>query len=92
MSRYLVEFLGTAIFLSSILFLVKNNISYTPYLIGLTLTIVILGGGAISGGHYNPAVSFMFYLNNKLSISELMGYIFCQLLGSFVSYFLITNI
>lgn len=92
MSKYLVEFLGTAIFLSSILFLVKNNISYTPYLIGLTLTIVILGGGAISGGHYNPAVSFMFYLNNKLSISELMGYIFCQLLGSLVSYFLITNI
>lgn len=91
-SKCLIEFLGTTIFLSSILFLTKNNISYAPYLIGLTLTIVILGGGAISGGHYNPAVSFMFYLNNKLSVSELMGYVTCQLLGTGVAYFLIKNI
>jgi aquaporin Z len=92
MQKYFVEFLGTTIFLSSILYLVKNKISYAPYLIGLVLTIVILAGGAISGGHYNPAVSFMFFLNKKLSITDLVGYIISQLLGATVSYLLITNI
>lgn len=90
--NYLVEFLGTTVFLSSILFLVKNNIPYAPYIIGSVLTLVILAGGAISGGHYNPAVSFMFYLSGKLQIEELFCYIISQVLGATLSYFLIKNI
>ena len=72
--------------------LVKNNIPYAPYIIGSVLTLVILAGGAISGGHYNPAVSFMFYLSGKLQIEELFCYIISQVLGATLSYFLIKNI
>tara|TARA_B100001123_G_C15262335_1_gene1007046 strand:+ start:96 stop:383 length:288 start_codon:yes stop_codon:yes gene_type:complete len=90
--KYLVELFGTFVFLSSILFLVKNNISLAPYLIGLTLTLVILAGGSISGGHFNPAVSFMFFLNNKLSSTDLIGYCISQLLGGLLAHLVIIKL
>ena len=47
----LAEFLGTFIFVSVIL------ITGNPYMICLTLLIVILLASSLSGGHINPAVS-----------------------------------
>jgi aquaporin Z len=38
--------------------------------------------GKISGGHFNPAVSVMFFLNNELKMNELFVYIVAQLLGA----------
>ena len=55
--KYFVEFLGTFLFLSVIL------ASGSPVLIALSLLAVILLGGSISGGHFNPAVSVMMWFN-----------------------------
>jgi len=75
MLKYLVEFLGTFLFLSAIV------ATGQPLLIALALLLVILVGGGISGGHFNPAVSVMFYAKGGLSQSDLAGYVVAQLAG-----------
>jgi aquaporin Z len=75
MLAYLVEFLGTFVFLSVIL------ATGQPILIALALLLAILVGGSVSGGHFNPAVSAMFYANGGLSLGDLGGYVAAQVLG-----------
>ena len=70
------EFIGTFIFLYVII--ATGN----PYAIGIILTCVILAGGNISGGNFNPAVSVMMVLASKLSVSDMFFYIFSQLMGA----------
>ena len=50
--------------------------------IGVALAAVILFGGKVSGGHFNPAVSFMMYLKDSLSQEDLIFYIISQLVGA----------
>tara|TARA_B100001094_G_scaffold312001_1_gene348251 strand:+ start:415 stop:693 length:279 start_codon:yes stop_codon:yes gene_type:complete len=73
--KYLVEFLGTFIFLSVIL----SQGKAIP--IAATLLAVIYFGGDISGGNFNPAVSVMMYLKNVLNANDLLFYIIAQILG-----------
>ena len=75
MLAYAVEFLGTFLFLSVIV------ATGQPVLIALALLLVILLGGAISGGHYNPAVSVMFWAKGALTNTDLAGYVVAQTLG-----------
>jgi aquaporin Z len=75
MNKYIVEFIGTFIFLSVIL----REGSAIP--IAIALASVIYFGGAVSGGHFNPAVSVMAYLNESLSLTDLPFYIIVQLAG-----------
>ena len=70
------EFIGTFIFLTVIL---KTNDALA---IGLTLAGVIYFGGKVSGGNYNPAVSFMLFLSKKMDLSKMTMYIIAQLLGA----------
>ena len=74
-SKYLVELLGTFIFLTVILR--QNN----PLAIATTLLAMIYFGGAISGGHFNPVVSLIMYLNRAIKLSDLLVYILVQVLG-----------
>ena len=85
LKKYFVEFLGTFIFLSVII----ATGEAVP--IGLALMSVIYWGGAVSGGNYNPAVSFMLYLNNKLPFTDFLMYIAFQLLGGFAAYLYYSN-
>jgi glycerol uptake facilitator-like aquaporin len=75
MIKYLVEFLGTFVFLSVIV------ATGQPVLIALALLLAILVGGGISGGHFNPAVSVMFYAKGGLTPVDLGGYIAAQIMG-----------
>lgn len=75
MLAYIVEFLGTFLFLSVIV------ATGQPVLIALALLLVILLGGAISGGHFNPAVSLMFWAKGALTGTDLAGYVVAQALG-----------
>ena len=73
--NYLIEFLGTFIFLSVILIVGK------PIPIVITLLAMIYLGGSISGGHFNPAVSVMMFLKKTLSRNDMLLYILAQVLG-----------
>lgn len=75
MLSYLVEFLGTFLFLSVV-------ISTTnPVLISGALLTVIVLIGSISGSHVNPAISVMLWAKGALSNKDLVGYVLAQLAG-----------
>jgi aquaporin TIP len=49
---------------------------------GLTLAAMIYALGSISGAHFNPAVSFAFWLQEKLDPNDLLFYTLAQLAGA----------
>ena len=86
MEEFLAEVIGTFIFLSVIIMAVNNEKSLPWIEIGLTLSVCILFIGAISGGHMNPAVSLMFYLNKTINSNQLLSYVVAQSLGATLAY------
>ena len=75
MQKYLVEFIGTFVFLSVI---VRTGEAIP---IAIALACMIFFGGKVSGGHYNPAVSFAMAMSGKLAHSDLVPYVASQLAG-----------
>ena len=53
--------------------------------IALALAAVIMVGGKVSGGHFNPAVSVMMWRKGKLKMSDLVPYVLAQVLGGLVA-------
>ena len=78
-----VECVGTFIFLNVILKYVKDGVKWAAFPIVLTLLAVIFWGGSISGGHFNPAVTTMFYLDNAIDMTTAAQYIVSQLMGAY---------
>lgn len=78
--KFTVEFVGTLFFIGAII-LSKGN----AFVIGAALAIAILVGGKISGGHFNPAVSFTMYMKKNLPMNQLIMYIIAQTLGGLAS-------
>tara|TARA_Y100000748_G_scaffold281222_1_gene260694 strand:+ start:152 stop:412 length:261 start_codon:yes stop_codon:yes gene_type:complete len=79
MNKYLVEFLGTMF----LMFVILSIGEALP--IGLALTIAIYLGSAISGGHFNPAVSVAMAIGNNISFTELLPYVGAQVGGAIVA-------
>ena len=79
MQKYLVEFLGTILFVYVIL--ATGN----PLAIGATLALVILIIGGINGGHVNPAVSIAMAAAGQLPVVDLVPYCIAQVLGALVA-------
>ena len=75
----LVEFLGTFIFLSVIV-ATGNWLA-----IGATLAGLILLGGAISGGHFNPAVTIMMLYNKSIALDNAAAYVVAQIAGGLLA-------
>ncbi|MFM2083011.1 MAG: hypothetical protein RL380_1702 [Verrucomicrobiota bacterium] len=49
---------------------------------GLTIAVFASAFGAISGGQFNPAVSFGLYVGGKLDLNKAVAYILAQLAGA----------
>ena len=79
LSKYLVEFLGTMIFLHTVL--ATGN----PLAIAATLALVKILGDNISGGNFNPAITIMLAAANKLHIKDVAPYIIAQVAGAFAA-------
>jgi aquaporin Z len=86
MMKYLVEFLGTFLFLSVIL----TQGQAIP--IAVALAAVIFFGGSVSGGHFNPAVSLMMHVNNMIPLQDLVIYVVSQLAGGIVALTFFKNV
>src|SRR5271154_6394018 len=72
--KYLYEFIGTLflIFTVGMTVLEPNSAGLlAPLAIGSVLAVMVFAGGHISGGHYNPAVSFSVFLRGKLAGKDL---------------------
>ncbi len=76
MHPYLVEFVGTLL----LVFVVITTNNYLA--IGATLAIAVLLGGGISGGAFNPAVAIAMVLHGQLRSTDLIPYLFAQIMGA----------
>lgn len=56
----------------------------TALAFGLVLLALVYVIGDISGCHVNPAVSLAMLMKNKISVSDFVGYVIAQCLGSLV--------
>jgi aquaporin Z len=82
MQKYLAEFIGTFLFVFSIINAVHNAGALAGLAIGATLMVMVYAGGHISGAHYNPAVSLALLVRGRLSSSEIGPYVVAQLVGA----------
>ncbi len=56
---------------------------------GLTVLTMVYAVGHISGGHFNPAVSFGLFTAGRFNASELLPYIIAQVLGGVAGAFVL---
>jgi aquaporin Z len=83
MLNYVVEFIGTFIFLSVIINTGMLDVwGFGALSVGLALTTAIYFGGKVSGGMFNPAVSTMFLIKGDLNGTDYIGYVVAQILGA----------
>ncbi len=90
---YVVEFIGTffLVFTIGCVSLLGGDGVINAVAIGLTLMIMVYAGGFISGGHYNPAVSFAAAIRKALPWVEFIPYVISQLLGAAFAVLLINH-
>lgn len=93
MKKYLSEFLGTLVltlFGCGVAVVTKCSLDNmgayvaTSLAFGLSVVAMAYVFGGISGGHFNPAVSFAMYLDKKLSAKDFGYYCLSQVLGAIV--------
>ena len=80
MLKLAVEFLGTML-LSFIIFTTGNYVA-----IGFTVAIIVLLGGPVSGGVYNPAIAIALFYAKKLQVKDLVPYIISEIAGGIAGY------
>eukprot|EP00927_Polykrikos_kofoidii_P027536 TRINITY_DN2417_c0_g1_i2.p1 TRINITY_DN2417_c0_g1~~TRINITY_DN2417_c0_g1_i2.p1 ORF type:complete len:477 (+),score=60.79 TRINITY_DN2417_c0_g1_i2:93-1523(+) len=85
-NKYVCEFLGTFV----LVLIVGYNAATNAGVFGVTsiafaLTVMIYSIGHISGGHFNPAVSFAFAMQGLLSYQDCVMYIVSQCAGGAVA-------
>ncbi len=88
-NKYLAEMLGTLILVAvgSLGILAVGgaggaaNIIAIGLAFGLALTAGIWAVGHVSGGHFNPAVTFAMLIDGRISLSDAIGYWVGQIAG-----------
>ena len=87
MIKFFAELIGTFVFILLILVITSKNTEAVNVAIpiGLALAISIVIFGDITGGHFNPAVSFAMFIRNPKVFTGLMLliYITAQVIGAF---------
>ena len=83
---FITEFIGTFLFLSIIL------LNGNAFVIGISLAVLIWFGSLTSGGHYNPAVSLINFMDNKIENYKLIIYVVAQILGGLFALSFYKNI
>jgi len=88
MKKLVVEFIGTffLVFVIGMTVIAPDAGMFAPLAIGATLMVMVYAGGHISGGHYNPAVSFGAYIRGALPAKDLVPYWAAQIIGGVAAY------
>ena len=91
--KYLVEFIGTffLVFTVASAVLLGGSSVIAPISIGFALMIMVYAGGHISGGHYNPAVSFAAAIRGALAWGQIIPYWIAQVLGASAAALLVAH-
>jgi glycerol uptake facilitator-like aquaporin len=85
-NKLLCEFLGTFVFLFTILQSGRFNsgANLQPWVVVSGLLVAIFMCGSVSGGHFNPAVSVMLHAGKDANVGtlpKLGSYVSAQVLG-----------
>tara|TARA_X000000950_G_C13672544_1_gene560545 strand:- start:89 stop:373 length:285 start_codon:yes stop_codon:yes gene_type:complete len=84
-TKSLVEFLGTYIALSAILYTSKNYPKYAPIVDATSFAFVIFLFSTISA-NFNPAITLMMVIEQKQPFHDIFTLIIPQLLGGYLAY------
>lgn len=87
MFKLIVEFLGTFLLMFSIYRFGNQQPPIAALTIASTLFVAILLGGSISGGHFNPAVTFGMFLDGNIANCDAVQYLSVQLLAIMVAFY-----
>ena len=87
LKKYIAEFIGTfvLVFFACGTAIVCNDYTAIALAFGLVIVAMAYTIGNISGCHINPAVSLAMFLNGRLPLNDLIGYIAAQFAGGFVA-------
>jgi glycerol uptake facilitator-like aquaporin len=89
----MAEFLGTATLTMIALAVSQSNVGYPFFIsmgVGLTMAIMVLVLGVVSGAHINPAVTIGIWSIRRISTIKAIVYVAAQLLGGLAAYYLFT--
>lgn len=86
MRKYYTEGVGTFILVLTL------GLSSEPLAIGFIYISLVYCAFSLSGAHFNPAISFAFFLKKDLSLSEFTGYALSQVLGAFLAAAILPSI
>jgi aquaporin Z len=95
MNKYIAEFIGTFFLVLTIGCTVIPATAgvIAPLAIGAALMVMVFAGGHISGGHFNPAVTFAIFIRGRLELKDVVPYWIAQfaagIVASFVAMFLV---
>lgn len=86
LGAYLSEIIGTFAFVltialvqaNSVVIKGQNDTNMTFMAIGMMLMCMVFTFGYISGGHFNPAITFAVVVARKIDLPRAVGYIICQ--------------
>ena len=88
MRKYLVEFIGTFLFVLTVGMVViepGGAGALAPIAIGSALMVMVYAGGHVSGGHYNPAVTLAVWLRGRCPSKDVPMYWLAQILGALLA-------
>ncbi|MBP5735239.1 MAG: aquaporin [Candidatus Methanomethylophilaceae archaeon] len=85
--KYTAELIGTAVlvFFGVGAALLADSIAACAIAFGLTVVVMSVTVGRVSGCHLNPAISIAMFLDKKLSSKDLVGYIIFQIIGAIIA-------
>lgn len=87
MQNYIAEFLGTYILCITILAILRYKDTPLAITIGITLsTFVNLLLFSRNDSDFNPAITFMYYLDNKRTITDLLTFSISQYLAAVLAF------
>jgi len=89
-AQYIAEFVGTYFLVLTIGLNVLTGSVGAAISIGAMLMVMIYAAGSVSGGHYNPAVSFAILLSNsprraRFTATTFFWYVIVQCLGAWAA-------
>lgn len=91
MKKYLVEFIGTffLVFTVGATVIPPGVGLFAPLAMGAALMVMTFAGGHVSGGHFNPAVTFAVWLRGRCEARDVLPYWIAQIAAAFVAAWLI---
>ncbi len=84
--KYFAELVGTFFLTTLVSFSILNTLPFpTPLVAGLTVGLFVYTVGAVSGAHFNPAVTIGLWTVRKINLKDAVAYILAQLVGAYLA-------